>query len=172
MKNLKQYIQEKLIVSKDYTYQYVHKYHPKSWDELREIIIDRYEQQGPGTEQEPIDLNDIDVSRIDTFFNDSSNTGLFEGIPFEYIDISKWDVWNVENMNSMFNNCQTLKSVGDLSKWDISSVKNMNYMFRNCKNLKSVGDLSNWNISNIDIIHYMFTFFDSGITNIPDWYKK
>ena len=43
----------------------------------------------------------------------------------------------------MFQGCEQLKSVGDLSKWDVSNVKRMNFMFNN-----------------------------SGITNIPKWYKK
>ena len=45
-------------------------------------------------------------------------------------------------MNNMFYGCEQLKSVGDLSYWDVSKVKNMYTMF-----------------------------YDSGITNIPKWYK-
>ena len=70
----------------------------------------------------------------------------------------------------MFHKCKQLKSVGDLSNWDVSNVKNMWNMFYSCKQLKSVGDLSNWNISKVKYIFNMFK--DSGITNIPDWYKE
>lgn len=168
MKNLTEYVSEKLIINKNYK---SYKYYPKTWNELRHIIVDRYEEEGPGTEQEPIDFNDIDISRITEFRNKLTNQGLFQNTKFQYIDISNWDISNVKNMNSMFWSCEHLKSVGDLSNWDVSSVDNMNYMFRNCKNLTSVGDLSNWDVSNIEYINYMFTFTDSAITNIPDWYE-
>ena len=73
-------------------------------------------------------------------------------------------------MTSMFEYCEQLKSVGDLSNWNVSKVENMNAMFYGCIQLKSVGDLSNWNVLNVK---YMFNMFKkSGITNIPDWYKK
>ena len=70
----------------------------------------------------------------------------------------------------MFYSCEQLKSVGDLSNWDVSKVEDMTSMFENCKQLKSVGDLSKWNVSNVKRIDFMFD--NSGITNIPKWYKK
>ena len=85
MKTLNQYIKEKLIVNKNYN-QYI--YVPKSFKELRKIIKDRYEKLGPGTEQNPIDFNDIDVSNIDSFCNNKNKVGIFERTKFEYIDIS------------------------------------------------------------------------------------
>ena len=139
MKRLTTYLNEKLIINKNYKqYTYV----PKSFDELRQIIEKQYKEQGPGTEQNPIDFNDIDVTEMTTFYDDSGSKGLFENTKFEYINISDWDVSNVEDMNSMFYRCKQLKSVGDLSDWDVSNVENMHHMFYNCKQLKSVGDLS------------------------------
>ena len=181
MKTLKQHIAESKALHQNVNIQEnlkfkinrntkVYEYQPKSWDELRQIIVDRYEEQGPGTKYNPIDFNDIDVSGIDTFFNDPSDAGLFEGIPFEYIDISDWNVSNVKYMSNMFFKCQILELVGDLSKWDVSSVENMAGMFYACKSLKSVGNISKWNIINVKDMGDMFT--DSGITNIPNWYKK
>ena len=61
MKTLNQYIQEKLIINKDYRDNTIV---VKSVDELRNIIEDRYDKLGPGTEQKPIDFNDIDVSNL------------------------------------------------------------------------------------------------------------
>ena len=69
----------------------------------------------------------------------------------------------------MFYYCKQLKSVGDLSNWDVSDVEDMSTMFENCKQLTSVGDLSNWNISHVKYMSAMF--IKSGITNIPNWYK-
>ena len=70
----------------------------------------------------------------------------------------------------MFCDCRNLTSVGDLSNWNVSNVKDMNYMFEHCEQLKSVGDLSNWNVSKVNYMNNMFD--NSGIINIPKWYKK
>ena len=66
MKTLNQYLQEKLIINKDYRDAGLS---PKSFDELRKIIEDRYDKLGPGTKHAPIDFHDIDVSNIDAFYN-------------------------------------------------------------------------------------------------------
>lgn len=196
MKSLQQHIQEKLIVNKHYD---SYKYHPKTWDELRQIIEDRYYEfrYKPGTEQEPVDFNDIDVSGIDSFYNENSKyKGIFAYTQFKYINISDWNVSNIKDMRCMFEECYWLKSTGDLSNWNVSNVENMNGMFTGCKNLenigdiknwkvlkvenigcmfsnciilKSIGDISNWKISNIRSMWHMF--YNSGIQNIPDWYK-
>jgi surface protein len=194
MKSLINYISEKLVINKNYNpYTYV----PKSFDELRKIILNRYNKLGPGSKKNPIYFNDIDVSKIDSFFNEDNNTGIFEGTRFKYIDISNWNVSSVKNMNSMFALCERLTSVGDLSGWNVSKVEKMNSVFYGCENLKSVGDLSNWDVSSVKDMYSMFLecekltsigdlsdwnvsnvkdmklmFFSSAITNIPDWYKK
>ena len=78
--------------------------------ELRKLINQRIEEQGPNC-----DLNDIDVSRVTDMsylFFESSFNG----------DISRWDVSNVTNMSWMFS-----ESVfnGDISQWDVSKVRSM-----------------------------------------------
>ena len=160
-------VDEKLVINKDYKNPYTCA--PKSFKELRKIIEDRYDKLGPGTKQKPIDFNDVDVSNIDSFC-DKNNIGIFQRSKFEYIDISDWDVSNVECMSYMFYKCKQLKSVGDLSNWNVSKVKNMSYMFYACMQLKSVGSLSNWNVSKVKNTFAMF--MNSGITNKPDWLKK
>ena len=165
MKTLNQYIQEKLIVNKNYN---PYTYAPKSFDELRKIIEQRYEEQGPGTEQNPIDFNDIDVSNIDSFY-DNNKGGIFEETNFKYIDISKWDVSNVYSMRRMFYGCKELKSVGDISKWDVSNVTKMRYMFFDCKELKSVGDISKWDVSKVTDMSNMFYGCKSFNQDISGW---
>ena len=169
MKSLNQYIQEKLIINKDYRDNTIV---VKSFKELRKIIEQRYEEKGPGTEQDPVDLNDIDVSGIKTlgfYTGPLDETGLFEKIEFEYIDISDWDVSNVTDISGLFYACYELKSIGDLSKWDVSKVESMIGMFAHYKTITSVGDLSNWDVSNVKYMSYMF--HNSGIKNTPSWYK-
>ena len=100
MKTLNQYIQEKLIINKDYRDNTIV---VKSFDELRKIIEDRYDKLGPGTKQKPIDFNDIDVSNLDSFCD--KNVGLFSGTKFKHIDISYWNVSNVTDMSRMFCGC-------------------------------------------------------------------
>lgn len=136
MKSLKYFIQESLVNNKQ----------PKNLDELKTIIVKRFQEQGPGTKKQPIDFNDIDVSKINTFFEDG--VGLFQEMEERklqpaYIDISNWNVSNVKNMSYMFYGCKKLVYVGDLSNWDVSKVEDMQDMFSN-----------------------------SGITSTPSWYKE
>ena len=148
MKSLNQYIKEKLIINKDYNDG---KILVKSFDELRKIIEDRYKKLGPGTEQNPIDFNDIDVSNIDSFFD---NKGIFEGTKFKYIDISDWDVSEVTDMNRMFYMCKELKSVGNISGWDVSNVTDMSSMFYGCTYFNQ--NISSWDVSSVTDKSCMF----------------
>ena len=150
MKSLNQYIKEKLIINKDYRDNAIV---VKSFDELRKIIEDRYKKLGPGTEQNPIDFNDIDVSNLQYFYN-NEDKGIFEYTKFKYIDISEWDVSNIKSMRGMFFMCKELKSVGDISGWDVSNVTSMTSMFDGCILFNQ--DLSKWNVSKVRWYSYMF----------------
>ena len=160
-------LDEKLVINKDYKDANDYTCAPKSFEELRKIIDDRYDKLGPGTKQKPIDFNDVDVSNVGSFYDEDNDKGIFEDIKFKYINISDWDVSNVEDMSHAFWNCNNLVSVGDLSNWDVSNVKNMNRMFSICKQLKSVGDLSNWNVSNVKNMDRMF-FYCEKIKSVGD----
>ena len=162
MKTLNQYIKEKLIINKDY---HDNKIVVKSFDELWKIINDRYNKLGPGTKQNPIDFNDIDVSNIDSFYNEDK--GIFEETRFKYIDISYWDVSNIKSMRSMFYECDELESTGDISSWDVSNVNDMSYMFYMCRSLNQ--NLSSWDVSNVAYMSYAFFFCESFNKNISSW---
>ena len=155
MKSLNQYIQEKLIINKDY---HDNKIVVNSFDELRQIIEDRYDKLGHGTEKNPIDFNDIDVSNLDSFCNDKSE-GIFEYTKFKYIDISDWNVSNIKSMRGMFFMCKELKSVGDISGWDVSNVTSMTSMFDGCIFFNQ--DLSKWDVSKVTNI--ISSFYLCGI---------
>ena len=165
MKTLNQYIKEKLIINKDYVD--VNMLAPKSFDELRKIIEDRYGKLGPGTEQKPIDFNDIDVSNLDSFYSRNRDKGIFEEIKFKYIDISDWDVSNIKSIRSMFFKCEELESVGDISGWDVSNVTNMSYMFAFCKKFNQ--DISVWNVSKVTDMQFMFYRCRSFNQDISRW---
>ena len=112
MKTLQNYITEKILINKNSKIAY--NYHPKTRNELEDIINQRIESEG-----NECNLNDIDTSNI------TDMSGLFTSSEFNG-DISKWDVSNVESMWSMFY-CS--KFDGDISKWDVSKVTNMGNMF-------------------------------------------
>ena len=160
---INQRFDEKLIINKNYSDAGLS---PKSFNELRKIIEDRYDKFGAGTKQDPIDFNDIDVSNLNSFCNDNDN-GLFEKTKFKYIDISDWNVSSVTNMLSMFYRCNELKSVGDISKWDVSNVTNMAYMFTGCANLNQ--DISRWIVSRVTDMSYMFFGCVSFNQDISKW---
>ena len=165
MKHLSKYLAEKLIINKDYRDNMIV---VKSFDELKKIIDDRYDKLGPGTKQNPIDFNDIDVSNLDSFY-DNNKGGIFQETKFKYIDISYWDVSNVTNMAYMFFNCEKLESIVDISSWDVSSVYNTSNMFCNCKKIKSVVDISKWNVSNVTDMNSMFYSCESFNQDISGW---
>ena len=115
MKTLQNYIIEKILINKNSKIPY--NYHPKTRDELEDIIYQRIKSDG-----NECDLNDIytgNITNMSYLFADSDFNG----------DISKWDVSNVTNMEHMFFRS---KFNGDISKWDVSNVTDMEFMFDNC----------------------------------------
>ena len=82
-------------------------------------------------------------------------------------DISKIKVIKVTNMKSMFSRCISLSLLPDISKWDISNVTDISYMFYNCKLLSSLPDISKWNICNVTDLSCLFASC-SKLSSIPD----
>ena len=136
MKSLQNYITEKILINKNS--KIVYKYHPKTKDELKDIIKQKIESEG-----NECDLNDIDTSNI------TNMSWLFYRSGFNG-DISKWNVSNVTNMTGMFIRSEFN---GDISKWNVSNVEDMQGMF-----LRSTfnGDISNWDVSNVKFKSRMF----------------
>ena len=129
MKTLQNYITEKILINKNSKIPY--NYHPKTKEELKDIINQKIESEG-----NECDLNDIDTSNITDMsylFADSKFNG----------NISNWDVSNVTNMECMFSHSEFN---GDISKWDVSNVTDMKSMFRLSK---FNGDISKWDVSNV-----------------------
>ena len=146
MKSLATYITEKMIYTKSNTNNIKYDYHPETKEELKDIIDKLVDEQSM---EDVIDLNSIDTSEI------TDMSGLFhkfEGIL--KIDVSKWDVSNVDNMDSIFKGCINLEEIIGIEKWDVSNVENMEDMFSECKSFNQ--DISNWDVSNAEHMSHMF----------------
>ena len=139
MKSLNQYIQEKLVIKKRNNFV-EYKYFPNTKKELREIILQRLEQEG-----NEVDLNDIDTSKI------TDMSELFKNLAFNG-DISQWDVSKVTDMHEMFALCRSFNQ--DISDWNVSNVTDMNGMFIMCTSFNQ--DISEWNVSNVELFRYIF----------------
>ena len=115
MKTLKNYITEKILINKNSKLAY--NYHPKTKDELKDIIKQKIESEG-----NECNLNDIDTSNI-LDMSDLFAYSEFNG------DISKWDVSHVKNMKGMF---MRSNFNSDISNWDVSNVTNSVNIFYAC----------------------------------------
>ena len=152
LKNPNFSIVERLHINKDIK-SYNYNYHPKTKDELKELVNKLIKERG-----NEADLNDIDTSEI------TDMTALFYYSSFNG-DISEWDVSNVKDMNHMFYGSSFN---GDISNWDVSNVNNMKYMF--CYSEFNV-DISNWDVSNVKDMKGIFD--QSPLEkNTPKWYKE
>ena len=159
MKSLATYIIEKMIYTKSNTNNIKYDYHPETKEELKDIIDKLVDEQSM---EDVIDLNSIDTSEI------TDMSGLFhkfEGIL--KIDVSKWDVSNVENMDSMFKGCINLEEIIGIEDWDVSKVENMQDMFRGCEKFNQ--DISKWNVSSVENMQDMFRGCEKFNQDISKW---
>lgn len=87
------------------------KYHPKTKNELQELI-----------ENPQINLDEIDTSKI----TDMSKL-FYQSKRKDFSGIEDWDVSNVTNMAMMFYEAESFNQ--PLNKWNVSNVANMSMMF-------------------------------------------
>ena len=158
MRSLNSYIIEKFQVSPDNIRRYA--YTPK----------EKIKKEGLGTKDKPLDLNDIDTSKITDMSNlfDLMGSNIRELVNLSKngnFDISEWDVSNVTSMYSMFY-CSAFN--GDISNWDVSNVENMRWMFAGSY---FDGNISKWDVSNVENMDSMFRYsrFTGKKGDISDW---
>ena len=158
MKHLNQFITEYIVKKKLYKpidSEDHYKYFPNTKEELRKNI------------QELLDKNIYNFNCIDTSaITDMSK--LFYNEKFEYIniDVSNWDVSNVDNMDFMFTHCFEFDC--NLSKWNVSKVKSMYAIFDGCKNFKGNG-LENWDVSNVEDMGFIFNNCQNFNCDLSKW---
>jgi len=141
--------------------------HPKSKEELQDIIIDAIEKNGP-----EVDLNYIDVSGIEDMYSlfysyygdDSGKSKILQSFNG---DISDWDVSSVKDMNKMFGFAANFN--GDISDWDVSSVEDMRSMFGVAVSFNQ--NLSDWKdkLGSVTDMRSMFCNAISFNQNISGW---
>lgn len=160
MITLNNFIVERLKLGKD-TKVFQYKYHPKDLYELRDLLKQLLDERGPNA-----DLNDIDVSQVTTFFIEEYGLWLFSNLDPHNIDISGWDVSNVENMRCTFYNCPNFNC--NLSRWNVSNVENMMGMFHTCENFTGDG-LENWKPIKCKDMSCMFIGCKKFNCNLSKW---
>ena len=160
MKHLTQFITEYIVkkkLGKPIDSISKHDYFPKTREELIDIIKGLLNKGE--TNLNCIDTSAItDMSRLFSEIRDS-------GYDINNIDISLWNVSNVENFGTMFFNCKDFNC--DISEWNVSSMKRSSNMFYGCTNFNC--DLSNWNVSNVKNMYNMFYGCNS-LKNTPSWW--
>ncbi|MBO7441411.1 MAG: BspA family leucine-rich repeat surface protein [Bacteroidales bacterium] len=72
------------------------------------------------------------------------------------LDLSKFEVGNVEYADYMFAGCSSLRSL-DLSKFDVSKVKYADYMFSGCSTLRTIFVAPDWKLAENVTSSYMFS---------------
>ena len=129
-----------------------------SSDELIDLV-NVYSAHANAAHLDVLDLNFIDTSELTSI----KAVFLFN----EYmgkVDVSGWDVSNVEDMALAFNGSQF---DADLSNWDVSKVKNMSLMF--CQAAGRITGLGKWNVSNVTDMSHMFSGTKNSFLDIETW---
>ena len=136
MKEIVKFIQEGLKITSNTKVNKWPKYdyHPKTKEELQDLINQLIKERGNEG-----DFNDIDTSKITDMSDLFSIMDKFNG------DISNWNVSNVTDMRCMFDNCTSFNQ--PLNDWNVSNVTDMSFMFCWCGSFNQ--DISNWSVSNV-----------------------
>ena len=100
----------------------------------------------------PADRNAL-VSGLNSWFSDSAAfEGASDGSNGTNGPISDWDVSNVTDFSSLFNNKATFNS--NIGSWDTSNVTNMSNMFRGTRAFNQ--DIGSWNTAKVENMSLMF----------------
>ena len=109
-------------------------------------LVKEYAKRSPSKDY--LDLTNIDISNIDRFGYyeyDDSYHNVFENFMFKTIDISTWKTTQVRDMSGMFSCCEELLEIKNIEDFDVSNVREMYSMFEDCKKIQHL-DLSKWKL--------------------------
>ena len=85
-----------------------------------------------------------------------------------YLDLSNWDMRNVESLLGMFS-FSGLVEVKGMENWNITKLYSATRIFYGCKNLQKIGNLNNWKVANNFSGFYAFYGCTSLRTIRPYW---
>lgn len=70
--------------------------------------------------------------------------------------LENWDTKNNTSLFFVFSGCSSLTDLSAVENWDTNKVTTMDSTFANCVSLATVGDLSSWDTSNVDNMAHLF----------------
>lgn len=114
-------------------------------------------------------VNNISIEGNVTANEDSS--ALFQGFKMvtEISGLDKLDVSNVKNMDHLFYELTTLKTL-DISSWDTTNVTNMSNMFRDLQRVPEITFGDGWDTTNVTKMDYMFAMMPTlSKINLEGW---
>ena len=91
----------------------------------------------------------LDVSNV-IYFTAMFNGTLINGV--DDVDLSKWDVRNGQNFDSMFRENPNFN--GDVSGWDMKKAVDLTNMFTKCQLFNR--NVSEWDLSNVECMYSIF----------------
>lgn len=195
MKQLNQYIIEKILINKNAIIKQY--FCPKSIEDLNDYIDNKINDVKGGTKDRLVDLSYIDFSKLqenkidiaflcydnnDIKYVDASHwkfanldvdydiSGLFESSGLKYIDVSYWELSkSIIDIIGLFRTCEYLEEVIGLNTWDTKYIESITGLFSDCIRLKNI-DLSGWDLSNVKKARKSF-YMCSSLENIGDTSK-
>lgn len=109
-------------------------------------------------------INDPDISLWDVS-NVVEMQSVFEEATNFNVDLSNWDVSTATDMEGLFKNAISFDQ--ELSGWNVSMVTNMKAMFKGASSFNQ--DLSLWNVSNVSNMRGMFNSASSFDQDLSNW---
>lgn len=150
MKTLTQYIYEDFKISKGVK---THKYHPTTFEKLEQLVQQRFRD----AKTDYVDLNDIDVSDIESFNN------LFGGVfntTDKTIDMSCWNMSNAKNVSNMFQACGAKQIILPAKQWG-ENLKSLSAMFFHCVHLEQIINLENCIVLMLKILNFFLVIVNN-----------
>ena len=158
MKTLKQHIEERLIINKNFKQE---TFKPNTSEELKYYISSKAHELIRNND-DILDLSNVDLSLISqkTSYGKSLYQ-IFRDPLFKIkrkkitVDVSNWDVTEYDRIDCLFFDCPCIETVIGLETWDVSNVKDFTEFFSQCSNLKNV-NVSGWKLHNATMTCAMF----------------
>ena len=160
MKTLKQHIEERLIINKNFKQE---TFKPNTSEELKYYISSKADELIKNND-DILDLSNVDLSLISKKPSyDKSLYQIFRDPLFKIkrnkitVDVSNWDVTEYDRIDCLFFDCPCIETVIGLETWDVSNVKDFTEFFSQCSNLKNV-NVSGWKLHNATMTCAMFYY--------------